>query len=90
MKKQVKIALIVTGFMFAIGLILVFSSGAIGDLAGQDAIFSNGGSMGTAAYERIVNATTTNFQIAGGIVSLIGGFGVLLNWYFFCKDSETN
>ena len=80
MKKRFAMqALVTMGALFIIGLILVFSSGKIGENAGHRAMVKNGGSMDTSAYERVIDTAVLNYQIAGGILSLIGGCGVLLS-----------
>ena len=71
---------------FIIGLIFLFSSGKVGRSVGDGVLHSNGGSMNTSSYERIVDTTTTNFQIGGGILSMIGGFGLLLSGYIIYKE----
>ena len=82
MRKKFAIsALIVMSCTVILGLILVLYSGEIGQNAGSKAIRSRGGSMDTGAYERIINTTTVNFQIVGGVLSIIGGFGLIISGY---------
>lgn len=58
MKKKFAIrALIIMMTMFIVGIILVFGSGEFGQNAGSKAIRNNGGSMDTAAYERVISTT---------------------------------
>lgn len=85
-KKFVLRALIVMSMLLIIGIILIFSSGVVGENVGSAAIQSNGGSMDTESYQRIVNTTTVNFQITGSILSIVGGFGVLLSGNALYKE----
>lgn len=85
-KKFAKNALLVMIVLTILGLTFIFSSGTIGQNTGSSAIASNGGSMDTNIYERIIDSTTTSFQIGGAILSLIGGFGILLCGYALYKE----
>jgi hypothetical protein len=67
--------------IFVIGLTLVLSSTSIGNRMGHNAIQSNGGVMDTNKYERIIDTNTSNFQTVGLILSLVGGFGLLLSGF---------
>ena len=80
-EKIAKNSLIVTGIAFVVGIILIFLSASIGQRLGYNAIQSNGGSMETSAYERIIAANTDNFRMGGLVISLVGGFGALLSGY---------
>ena len=82
MRKKFAInALIVMSGIFILGLILVLYSGEIGQHAGSKAIRNQGGSMDTSKYERIIKTTTVNFQIVGGVLSIIGGCGLIVSGY---------
>jgi len=85
-KKMVRTSLCVMVITLVIGIALILSSVSIGQKAGDNAIHRNGGSMDTNQYERIINKTTTNYQIVGGVLSLMGGFGILLSGYAFYKE----
>jgi hypothetical protein len=80
-KKIAKRALYVMVVMLIIGLALILSSTSIGDRIGYNAIQRHGGSMGTSEYERIVDTNTSNFRTVGLILSLVGGFGLLLSGF---------
>jgi hypothetical protein len=87
MKKKFALnALLVMIVLTILGLIFIFSSGTIGQNMGSNAIANNGGSMDTNTYERIIDSTTTSFQIGGVILSLIGGYGILLCGYALYKE----
>ncbi|MDA3733385.1 hypothetical protein PBV87_18055 [Niameybacter massiliensis] len=81
-----KRALIIMSIIFAIGLIFVFSSVKAGENAGHKAMKNNGGSMDTNAYYRVIDTTTLNYQLIGGVLSLIGGCGVLISGYALYKE----
>lgn len=77
-----------TTIAFAIGLILILSSGAIGQYMGDSAIQSNGGSMDTSQYERIIDGNATNFRTVGMALALVGGLGVLMGIYGVYSNLE--
>jgi hypothetical protein len=82
MKKRIaKQSLVVMVVMLLIGLILILSSASIGNRIGSNAIQRNGGSMDTSQYERIIDTNTSNFRTVGLILSLVGGFGMLLSGF---------
>jgi hypothetical protein len=85
-RRYVLTSIIVMSFLFIGGLIMLFSSTALGQSAGGRAILSNGGSMDTQQYINIINSTTENFRTAGMIISFVGGFGVLLSGYGIYKE----
>ena len=80
-KKYVLTSLIIMSLLFLGGLIILFSSTAIGQRAGHREIQARGGSMDTAQYNNVIYSTTENFRTAGMVISLVGGFGVLLSGY---------
>ncbi len=87
MKKVIaKRALYVMVVMLIVGLILILSSTAIGSRMGSNAIQRNGGSMDTGQYERIIDTNTSNFRTVGLILSLVGGFGMLLSGFAFYNE----
>jgi|GEM_PF-884567 hypothetical protein len=85
-KKFVSGAMIIMIIIFIVGVALIFNSSGIGEKAGNVALHSQGGTMDTSSFQRIINTTTTNFQIVGTILSLIGGFGVLISGYALYKE----
>lgn len=85
-KKMAQTSLCVMVAAFIIGLILIFSSASVGQSMGRTAMHENGGSIDTRVYERIINSNTSNFQTAGLVLSLVGGFGVLLSGYALYKE----
>lgn len=87
-KKFAKNSLISMMIVLTLGFILIFSSSSIGQNKGDKAVVSNGGSMDTTKYERIIESTTSNFRTTGLILSLIGGFGVLISGYALYKELE--
>ena len=74
--------------VLVLGFILIFSSGSIGQNKGDSAVVSNGGSMDTSQYIRIIETTTSNFRTTGLILSLIGGFGFLISGYELYKELD--
>ncbi|MDR7857844.1 hypothetical protein [Tissierella sp.] len=82
MKKIIaKRALCVMVAVFVIGLTLVLSSTSIGNRMGHNAMQRNGGVMDTSQYERVIDTNTSNFQTVGLVLSLVGGFGLLLSGF---------
>lgn len=71
-----------------LGFVLIFSSSNIGQYRGDEAVASNGGSMDTSQYERIIESTTNNFETAGLILSLLGGLGFLMSGYALYKELD--
>ena len=78
-KRFALISLIVMAGLFIGGLIMLFNSTAAGQNDGQRAIQANGGTMDTQQYNNIINSTTENFRTAGMVISLVGGFGLLIS-----------
>ena len=78
-KKYVVTLLIIMSLLFLGGLIMLFSSTAIGQNAGHREVQARGGSMDGEQYNNVINSTTENFRTAGMVISLVGGFGVLLS-----------
>ena len=79
-------ALVIMISIFVMGLIFLFSSVKAGEKAGHKAMVNNGGSMNTSAYYRVIDTTTLNYQIIGGVSSLIGGCGLLISGYAIYKE----
>ena len=87
MKKKIAIAsLVIMCVMFIIGLVLIFSAPTIGRNAGNAAIRNNGGGMDTNQFERIIDGTTVSYQMGGLVISLVGGFGLLVSGYTLYKE----
>ncbi|MGM9929234.1 MAG: hypothetical protein ACI35P_14915 [Bacillus sp. (in: firmicutes)] len=89
-RKVAQNLLMAMGISFIIGLVLIFSSGAIGESLGDHAIQANGGMMDTSDYERIITSNTENFRMGGAILSLVGGFGLLLSGYALYNEIEND
>lgn len=87
-KKFAKNSLISMVIILILGFILILSSGSIGENKGNRAVVSNGGSMDTSKYLRIIETTTSNFRTTGLILSSIGGFGLLISGYVLYKELD--
>lgn len=87
-KKFVKNSLTSMVIVLVLGFILIFSSGSIGQNKGDSAVVSNGVSMDTSQYTRIIETTTSNFRTTGLILSLIGGFWFLISGYELYKELD--
>ena len=61
--------------LFLVGIVLLFSAGEIGQQIGSAAIRANGGSMDTEQFYMIIKSSTLSWQLAGAILSLLGGIG---------------
>lgn len=85
-KRFILTSLIIMIGLFIGGLVLLLNSTSIGQNEGQRVIQANGGSMDTQQYYQVINSTTENYKTAGMIVSLIGGFGLLLSGYGLYKE----
>ena len=72
-------AAVFTAIAFVIGVILILTSAAIGNSMGQSAIESQGGTMDTAQYHRIIDENTANFRSVGLVISIVGGIGFLMS-----------
>lgn len=89
MKTKIAIkSLIVTGIAFVIGIILIFSSAEIGQSKGMKAMTENGGMMDTNEYESIVEDSTKSYRTGGVVISLVGGFGVLISGYALYNEID--
>jgi len=85
-KEMAKKSLCIMAIIFIIGIITIFSSLSIGENFGSKAMQKNGGSMDTSRYERIIDNNTSNFQTIGMILSLVGGFGLLISGFALYKE----
>jgi len=78
-KKQVFAGLIVVMvLLFVLGLILVLASTSMGMKTAQTEVQRNGGSMDTAMYQYILENAAESYRIAGAILAMISGVGLLL------------
>ena len=85
-KKFALISLVVMVCLFLGGLVMLFSSTSAGLNEGHNAMQANGGSMDTQRYYSIINSTTENYRTAGMVISLVGGFGLLISGYGVYKE----
>lgn len=85
-KNYVMISLVIMIVLFVGGLVMLFNSTNLGQEAGHQAIQANGGSMDTQRYYDIMNSTAENYRTGGMVISLIGGFGVLLGGLGLYKE----
>lgn len=80
-RKIAKQALTYTAVIMVIGLVLILTSGWLGDYMGSNALQNQGGVMDTSEYERIMQNTTENVRSIGFIVSIISGIGLVMSGY---------
>jgi len=88
-------ALLISAVVFAIGLILILNSPALGQRAASDFLrFRHGGSMDTGQFEIILSSSIRAYSTAGFALSLPGGLGVILSgcalYNYFVSKSEDN
>lgn len=69
--------LVISLGLFVIGLLLVFGSVGRGVEAANAYLSSHGGSMDTAQFTVIQQEYIHSYQWIGGILSLVGGLGVI-------------
>ena len=88
MKKKVAalISLAIMILLLAIGIFVLVHASAYGWDASNAAVRANGGSMDTDEANMIADAVTRSYQIMGGIILAIGGFGTLLSGCGFYKQ----
>jgi len=86
-KKMVGVFLVFMCFLFIIGLVLIFSAPSSGQNAGTNAIWKRGGSIDTWEYQQIIESTTSAYRTGGLVISLVGGFGMLLSGYALFKEN---
>lgn len=67
--------LVVSLFLFAIGLIMIFSSVTWGSATANAYLRSQGGSMATTQFTIILQEYINMYRWIGSIVSIIGGLG---------------
>ncbi len=84
----IKRAIIVMSSLFIIGVICLFNSAKAGENARFRALQKYVGVNDSIDYSRIEDTTTLNFQIMGGVLSLIGGYGGLMIGYAIYKELE--
>ena len=78
-QKVAKQVLTYTAVIMVIGLVLISTSGWLGDYMGSNALQNQGGMMDTSEYERIIKNTTDNVRAIGFIVSMISGIGLVMS-----------
>jgi purine-cytosine permease-like protein len=71
------IAFVAMCLMFAVGLVLIFSSPEMGQIAANAAVRRAGGSMDTDQFLLVFESAVSSFLAGGFILSLIGGLGLL-------------
>jgi len=87
MKRNVAIwALVGMSVFFIVGLVLIFSASSVGLRAGDNYAKGGIGFYGNIDYEHIVTGTTASYQIGGLVISLVGGFGLLVSGYTLYKE----
>lgn len=85
-KNYVLCSLIVMSILFITGLVMLFSSTAAGQSEGSRAMRENGGSMDTQKYYLVIETTVENYRTGGMVISMVGGFGILLSGYALYKE----
>ena len=80
-QKIAKQALTYNAVIMVIGLVLILTSGWLGEYMGSNALQNQGGVMDTSEYERIMQNTTQNVRSVGFIVSIISGIGLVMSGY---------
>lgn len=85
-KKFALTSLIIMVCLFVGGLVILISSPVIGQKEGYRALQANGGSMDGQRYNYIIDSTTENYRTAGMVISLVGGFGILISGYGVYKE----
>ena len=78
MKKKVWKS-IIFGVIFIVGLIILMRSINLGDLEISNIMKAHGGGMETNAYLVYLQQSIIKYRFLGSILSVLGGFGVLLN-----------
>ena len=87
-KRFALISFIVMVGLLISGLVMMLNSTTAGRNEGQRVIQANGGSMDTQQYNNIINSTTENFRAAGMVISLVGGFGLIIIGYGVYKEIQ--
>lgn len=72
-----KMSMVVTISMFVMGIVMMLTASSIGQKKGEIAIRNNGGSMETARYYRIIESSTLDYRMAGLVLGLVGGYGMV-------------
>lgn len=81
MKKQIlRKMLTIMCVCFIIGLVIIFTAPLVGRAIG-DAVMRHYGVMDMSHYEQIVATNTTSFQLAGLVISLVSGLGLVVGGY---------
>ncbi len=84
-KRFVRLSLIIMIVMILVGLILILFSNTIGRIIGTDYV-QEGNLVTTTEDPAVVEANTCNLRIVGSILSLIGGFGMLMSGFALYKE----
>ncbi len=63
--------------LFVVGLTLILTASSRGQNNGNTALRRHGGSMETVLYNRVIEESTTDYRIAGVIMAVIGGYGMV-------------
>lgn len=78
MKKYIaKMAMLLLVALFLGGMVLILTATSMGQKKGEAAIRKNGGSMETDRYYRIIEYSTQDYRIAGIVMGLVGGLGMV-------------
>lgn len=85
-ERFIKMSLIIMIIMIIVGFLLILFSYSIGHKIGSETVRQGNGITVTTQDPRIIEANTNNFRIVGSILSLIGGFGMLLCGYIIYKE----
>ena len=84
-KKFAITALVIMCVIFMTGLILVFSAPSIGQNAGEAFVRRQNGSFFMEDRIAIIDNTARSYQLSGSLISIIGGFGIILSGYALYK-----
>lgn len=85
-ERFVKWSLIIMIIMIIVGFVLILFSSLIGHKIGSDTVKQGGGVIVTTRDPISIEANTNNLRIVGSILSLIGGFGILLSGFVLYKE----
>ena len=83
-KKFAITALVIMCVVFITGLILVFSAPSIGQNAGE--AFGQHGSFFMEDRIAVIDNTARSYQLGGTLISIVGGFGIVLSGYALYKE----
>lgn len=86
--KMETVFIMAVAVIFVIGIVILMCASNLGVLAGSAAIQANGGSMDTEQYYMIMKLSTVSYQIAGAILSSIGGLGSIVFGCLICNGKK--